>query len=318
MTYLFPIEPLKHTVFEHPESLQFFREQGVVLTDDPYRADVFVMRHYNPLLGFRPGRTVKKRLREGVPLLLWTHEPRFCYTDKDIMFLKGTVIQVMNMYTRNVLFSNFTFYGKFADGILAPATNISFSPQSVVGLATHVDPDKQPFIMGGVDIDLTVKRQKLLYDGFRLGMADIYGVGWPSAMKIKASRGKGWHKGKIGILSNYQFNICLENTAFEYYCTEKIWDSIKGYCLPVYSSFNNRIYDTFPKNSFIDFDDFANNDELLQFIRNISPQEYLTRLNLCIETFNHVHATTDFRMERQRALMAVVDKLKTLYRVTAG
>jgi hypothetical protein len=216
------------------------------------------------------------------------------------------------MYTGNVYFSNFTFYGRNIDRIVPAVKDVAFSHKPIAGLATYVSEEKQPFVLNDIDIDLTVKRQKLLYEGYAAGVLDIYGRKWPDQISIAESRGPGWQNIKLGILQNYQFNIAMENTACNYYCTEKIWDSIKCHCLPVYSGFNNKIYDTFPKNSFIDYDEFGSNRELLLFIKNMSKQEYLSRLNVCIQTFNEVYSALDVKKEKQKALMAIANKVQSI------
>jgi hypothetical protein len=166
--------------------------------------------------------------------------------------------------------------------------------------------------LNDLDIDLTVKRQRLLLAAYHAGIADIYGKGWPGQIAVAESRGQGWHSRKLEILKNYQFNLCMENTAFDYYCTEKIWDSIKSYCLPIYSGFNNRIYETFPDNSFVDYHKFRDKEELLLFVRNMSWQEYLERINRCISAFNQVFTTVDIKKEKRRSLDAIIDRVRNI------
>ena len=314
MIRLFPLGPLKNTIFEKADCLQYLNSRRIGFTDNIQQADIFIIRAWSSEVTLN--ELIVSKLHNGTPVLLWTHEPRFCPTDKELIYIKGFPVHVMNMYTRNVYFSNFTFYGNSADRLLAPVNNVSYSPKPIVGLATYVIEDKQQFILQGIDIDLAVKRQNLLYEGYCDGCVAIYGEGWPSWLKIDGSRGAGWHTKKMEVLQQYQFNVCMENTAFDYYCTEKIWDSIKGYCLPVYSGYNNRIYETFPKNSFIDYDDFSSNKELLSYIKNISPREYLNRLNLCIKIFNQVHTTIDYKSEKEKALAAIVEKVKNIHQLT--
>lgn len=122
-------------------------------------------------------------------------------------------------------------------------------------------------------------------------MVDIYGKDWPTNI-VTENSGYGfddntsWWNRKIQILKKYHFNICFENTAYGYYCTEKIWHSIISLCLPIYQSNNSRIYETFTPDSFIDHSKFNSNEEMFDFIARMSLSEYVHRLNSCIDTFN--------------------------------
>ena len=68
--------------------------------------------------------------------------------------------------------------------------------------------------------------------------------------------------------------------------TEKIWHAIVSYCLPIYNSFNSSIYETFPDNSFIDANLFKDENDLFDYIMAMSEEEFIHRLNLCIDVFN--------------------------------
>ena len=310
MVLLYPIESLKHTVFEDEYCLAFFREHGVLMTSNISEADVFLLRKTSAstIIDFQ-----KYLMDNGIPpkpILVWTHEPRFAKTDLDRIDIEGFCsLHVMNLYTRTVYFSNLTFYGSNVDRLLTPRSDVSFSKIPIVALAGYVSERSSEMMLNGLNIDLTVKRQKLLLKGSEVGLIAIYGRNWPDSMNIFESRGAGWHQAKLNILEKYQFNVAMENTSFDYYCTEKIWDSIKSYCLPIYSSYNNKIYDLFPKNSFIDVDEFSGNDELLKYLKMMSKKEYLGRLNSCVQVFNHVYETTDMRSEKQQSLTAIIDKL---------
>jgi alpha(1,3/1,4) fucosyltransferase len=313
MIYLYPIGTLNNTIFIKTECLRFLREHDIALTDNINHAVMFILRSLTPPIQADLEKRINCYPHNGQPVLVWTHEPRFTVTNQEQVFIKDFPVHIMNLYTRNVYFSNFTHYGYSIDRVLAPVADVKFSERPIAGLATYVYPELQRFIMDGKDIDLAVKRQHLLLAAFDQQLIDIYGKGWPSSVSVSESRGPGWHDIKLNILKQYQFNICMENTSFDYYCSEKIWDSIKGYCLPVYSSFNNRIYDNFPKNSFIDYDEFASDKELVSFIKGMSKKEYLQRMNLCIETFNRLHAAIDLKTESQQVLEAVVAKIRSIF-----
>lgn len=96
--------------------------------------------------------------------------------------------------------------------------------------------------------------------------------------------GKDWDKDKYhtykGIASskecfkNYRFNICYENISnIKGYVSEKIFDSFAWGCVPVYLGASN-ITDYIPKGCFIDRRDFASNEELYEFLKNMSEERY--------------------------------------------
>lgn len=312
MTKLYPISSLTYTIFERPACIKLLEENNIIITDNIKEADIFISKELKPNTLRNYQTLLNKNGVQPKPLLVWTHEPRFARTDVDHIEIEDFCqIYVMNLYTRNVYFSNLTFYGRNIDRLLEPVSDASFAQTPIAGLATYV-PGSQDLVINDVNIDLVLKRQNLLLEGFNNGQIDIYGRYWPNGIAIAESRGQGWQMTKLEILKNYQFNIAIENTAFDNYCTEKIWDSIKSYCLPIYSSFNNKIYDLFPKNSFIDYDDFKSNSDLLLYLKNISQTDYLDRLNLCIETFNNIYQTTNIDKEREKAFYALLNKINQI------
>jgi alpha(1,3/1,4) fucosyltransferase len=85
---------------------------------------------------------------------------------------------------------------------------------------------------------------------------------------------KGTIKDKFDILKNYKFNICFENvTNIDSYISEKIFDSFKSGCVPIYYGSNN-IDLLIPKKAFIDFRDFKNLEDLNKFLVNMRSHEY--------------------------------------------
>jgi len=77
---------------------------------------------------------------------------------------------------------------------------------------------------------------------------------------------KGVVDDKLEVLRRYKFNICFENaTNVESYITEKIFDSFKAGCVPVYLGSSN-IDSLIPKKTFIDFRDFKTLNELNKYL----------------------------------------------------
>lgn len=98
---------------------------------------------------------------------------------------------------------------------------------------------------------------------------DLYGMGWDlETLELnQITTYKGIINSKNSILSNYKFSICFENNADQ--CgniTEKIFDSLKAFCIPIYLGAPN-IEKYIPSDCFIDFRNF---DSLFQLDNYIS------------------------------------------------
>jgi hypothetical protein len=78
------------------------------------------------------------------------------------------------------------------------------------------------------NLDLFVLRQEIALAGYQRNLVDIYGKYWPAGISKEDSRGDGWWDRKTDLLRSYRFNLCLENTAYDHYCTGKIWDAIRN------------------------------------------------------------------------------------------
>ncbi|MBI4130000.1 hypothetical protein HY468_01650 [Candidatus Roizmanbacteria bacterium] len=94
------------------------------------------------------------------------------------------------------------------------------------------------------------------------------------------------------MLSQYRFGICLENVDTPGYLCEKMFDSFKAGCVPIYLGASN-ITELVPKDSFIDLRDFPNYDDLLTFIRSVDESRYNRYLTSARKFLNN-------RMSRNR------------------
>ena len=72
----------------------------------------------------------------------------------------------------------------------------------------------------------------------------------------------------------YRFSVCYENVRDEPgYVTEKIFDSLRCGCVPIYWGASN-IYDYVDAGAFIDRRRFKNDLELDSYLSNITEREY--------------------------------------------
>lgn len=98
---------------------------------------------------------------------------------------------------------------------------------------------------------------------------DFYGRGWPSTYCCY----KGEIKHKRDTLKNYKFCICYENSRFNGYITEKIFDAMVAGCIPVYLGAKN-IKNYIPSNCFIDRSRFKSDYDLYNFMKRIDEKQY--------------------------------------------
>jgi hypothetical protein len=139
-------------------------------------------------------------------------------------------------------------------------------------------------------IDLNVVRQEIAQCAYEKGFGTVIGKGWDEMSRYENSGydvgNKNWWDTKLAILKGFRFNIALENTLWKYYVSEKIWHSIKAGSLPIYWGNNSSIYETFPRNSFIDASEFINYSDLINYCVNLSYELWLERMEKCIKVYN--------------------------------
>jgi alpha(1,3/1,4) fucosyltransferase len=103
---------------------------------------------------------------------------------------------------------------------------------------------------------------------------------FPFIQKILAKKFK-IYKGpiegsKIPIYQNYRFSLCFENTLNSPgYITEKIFDSFFAGCIPIYLGGKNLIEKHIPTNTFINYEDFSNLEEMYDFLMNLDEERQL-------------------------------------------
>lgn len=269
------------------------------------KADVVVAHNFRKLLPLIIRYPKKK-------YLVWTNEPRFDTSLKDQISLpfNFATIQIMNVYGKDVFWHNLHFLGSYHFDnsnnlgidinkslyhLSGEQLGASGKMHKIAAIFTNNAIDKTGLIQNGIDIDLHQQRCRYALKGHERNIVDIYGNRWPKGMALDNSgfgfeKSRPWWIEKLGILSRYKFNLCFENTAYPHYITEKIWHAIVSHNLPVYNSFNSSIYEIFPENSFVDSSRFNNEHELFDYIAVMPVEEYLGRLNACIDVFNRMLA----------------------------
>ena len=311
-------EKLLYSPLEFPKFMKQIEKDNVRIVTQIAKAHI-IMSSYLSILKKHANRFGSKK-----KYLLWTHEPYHDFTFiPKIKTNNNAKIYIMNVYTGDVFTHNFRYFyfnelltiyqlSKTEDSHtpifeLNKQLNIEFShpdfkkllikdklmskvkstPRPVVALSTYYS---KKYYQGNLHTSLP-KRYELIEYGYLNGYLDLYGKGWdkhPTVKIVENSRNNGDRRQtKNEILPRYLFNLCLENVDYPYYVTEKIWEPIKNGCLPIYYS-NTTIYQVFPENSFVDYRDFDNPEQLYKYLDNMTKHEYFERLNRCIEAFNHV------------------------------
>lgn len=123
---------------------------------------------------------------------------------------------------------------------------------------------------------------------------DLYGVGWdrpanmvervvPPAWRRYPSY-RGTVRNKWDVFPRYRFSVCYENIRDEPgYVTEKIFDSLRAGCVPIYWGAPN-ITEYVDAEAFVDRRWFKSDMELEEHISGITESEY-TRLQDAIKTY---------------------------------
>jgi alpha(1,3/1,4) fucosyltransferase len=309
MIKIFKAEPMDFTIFSDAESLDHLKAQEIVVTRDAKNCDLFVSRFLKNLLP----HTIKYPSRK---FLIHTHEPRYntLFTDKTKEFLFCPSIHVFNAYT-GMYTNNYQYESSIRQSVsFLDETNFpQFKNKKTVALMTCGN-NKRKYSLkrNGEEIDLIYLRTQIALQGCRENKLDIYGKGWQKTISLETSRFGNWVDRKSDILANYHFNLCFENTNIDYYCTEKIWQSIQGKCLPIYYGKGNKIYEDFPKNSFLDYCDFKTTQEMFEYIENMDVQEFRDRMNLCIQVLNKIYEQKKTRNFAQERLLMTTQNIKEI------
>lgn len=108
------------------------------------------------------------------------------------------------------------------------------------------------------------------------GEFDLYGYNW-NKKKCKSYRGS--VANKLETLKEYKYSICYENARdVKGYISEKIFDCFAAGVVPIYWGASN-VTDYIPEECFVDRRKFASYEELYQFLKAISEEEYQAYLD---------------------------------------
>ncbi|MBP5502600.1 MAG: hypothetical protein J6Y24_07415 [Bacteroidales bacterium] len=307
------LDEMSNTPFTFEKGIQYLNKNGIFITQNEKEANWYVTRFFpfkskTDMLFWR----IRHRY---IPILVWTDEPRFCTITQN--YFKPQIyvpsVHIMNCYTNDIYINPFCIFGYWAiSNKLNYATNETIAHKKSKLVCSLGSYRKEPLFINGNNIDLSEYRQNLSIDGYNKGIVDICGPNWPNNIIITQDtrKDKDWHKQKLNFIKDYKFNIAIENTLIKYYISEKIWDPITVGVLPIYYG-NQWIYELFKKDSFIDTNNYHNFKDLFEHITTMTDEEYLNRLNLCIETYNKAFDSIDFYQQYYLMIDNIIKKLKT-------
>lgn len=119
---------------------------------------------------------------------------------------------------------------------------------------------------------------------------------------------RGTIKRKEDILPMYKFNFCLENYLdLSGWITEKIFDAFANGNIPIYSG-SKDIDKYIPNNTYINYFDFKNIEELNQYLVNITENEY----NDYIENFKDFRSSSKFKVFEKDSFAKIFLKILRL------
>lgn len=112
--------------------------------------------------------------------------------------------------------------------------------------------------------DFGGQRKKILDQVSIIDKVDCAGLFANNSTELKAK----FNDDKVTFLSKYKFNISIENSNMNGYVTEKIFESIKGTCIPIYwGSCNNPEPEVLNSNAILFWNPDENNENLLKSLK---------------------------------------------------
>ena len=127
--------------------------------------------------------------------------------------------------------------------------------------------------------ELYSERLRLIESLASLPDFDLYGRGWDRigrerfrASPLVMSRWRGMVEDKHAVLRRYRFVLCVENTAFPGYITEKLTDAFLAGAIPIYLGAPD-VESYVPAGTFVHLRDMPSDDALITRLREMTPGE---------------------------------------------
>lgn len=286
-------------IFKNTKYKDKLEEKGLVEKNNPFFAKIIICRNIEIAKKAAILFPFKKIVIYQAELFVDTIKTEFYY------LFKIKRIYVINGFNGGIFFNNYHFLSSY---IFDDDEDLGLKKGELILMSSIFTKEQfensKPIIFIGqkrdfndintsnsnIGIDLNEKRQEIAQCAYDKGVGVVIGNGWNEISGIKNSGfdagNENWWDSKLELLKGYRFNIALENTLWKYYVSEKIWHSIKAGCLPIYWGKDSSIYDTFPRDSFIDASEFKNIDNLIDYTVNMSYELWRERMEKCIKVYN--------------------------------
>ncbi len=318
-----------HLYYSHLD-FTLYRKQiedlGWQRTKDAKKANMIISSYWKHLL-----KWARDPMMQGKKLLLWTHEPYHDWHQKIVEPIgNNRTVHVLNCYTpapSNVFVDNYRYFrwGEKDQLLkLSPFERAGYRhcPREayergrfpLLALSTKY----APTYYQGNKATLLPRRYEIIEWGLKRKRAKVWGRNWGSSGAGESRGGNNREITKSEILAPGYFTIALENTRARHYITEKLWEAIESYCLPIYWS-NSTIYEKgcMPSDSFIDarliyekWGRVRGAEKVYETVAAMTHVEYLKRMNRCIEAFNNIarrNLNRSLRKDAENPHLHIVD-----------
>jgi len=275
------------------------KNRGLVEKNNPFFAKIIICRNIEIAKKAALLFPLKKIVIYQAELFIDTIKSEFYY------LFKIKRIYVINGFNGGIFFNNYHFLSSYIfddeqdlglkKGELILMSSIFTKEQyenskPIIFIGQKRDTNSINLNNATEGIDLNIVRQEIAQCAYEKGFGTIIGNGWNEISGYENSGfdagNENWWDTKLAILKGFRFNIAIENTLWKYYVSEKIWHSIKAGSLPIYWGNDSSIYETFPRNSFIDASEFIDYSALIDYCINLSYELWLERMEKCIKVYN--------------------------------
>ncbi len=289
----------------------FFNEEelfskSISLVEDPNDGEFICCALFRELVPFIDEFGSSKKY------LIWCNEPVWMLPEEhDYASLEsyckqkyGVKLRVMSYHSNFFSKVSDIFLGSYAyKPVTFPPVPYAERSGKIIYLAGARDSDYYERSVQSNFTSLNRYRTRMALELHSNGFIDIFGKDWPSGVSIGESRSGDWINSKLDLIKNYRFCLALENTAASGYISEKIFQPISTWTLPIYfGGHNSSIYSIFPKNSFIDISQYNGIADMLSYINSMSESEFYDRLNV-LRDIAYGLFVDGREMARRRALM---------------
>lgn len=219
------------------------------------------------------------------------------HQDKLILIVTEPKVVVPQGHDINFI-QNFAYVFTFNDDLVASHDNVyKFNLPQPHKIRSEFIPleERKDIVLVGANKSPYRNRQSSLHN-FKIKLIrdlesskvqiDIFGPEWKQAKKYPIIKKllfwryhyynfkglKGYTTNKLQEVANYKFSLVVENSEQDGYISEKVFEAMFSYAVPIYYGAPN-IENYIPIECFIHARNYASNDQLIEYVKNLSQQE---------------------------------------------